>query len=121
MIFKNYQTDRLANHAPNKQLPANQNSIGTILMINGRLLYATILSALGWYLWPETMRDFMWGFYSILLWLASFVLFVEAVKSAVKLYARDRAVANYLAQGSKPKTAEMASTDALRNAGMTDE
>lgn len=98
-----------------------QSSLGTIIGINARFLYATLLSAVAWSIWPESMRGYGWGFLSICLWLASFALIVEAAKAALKLYARDRAVAAYLAQGSRPKTAEMASSQALKNAGMTDE
>jgi hypothetical protein len=98
-----------------------QSSFGTIIGINARLLYAALMSSLAWYIWPDSMRGYGWGFLSICLWLSSFALFVEACKAALKLYARDRAVSKYLAQGNKPKTAEMASNDALRNAGMTDE
>lgn len=98
-----------------------QSSIGTILGVNGRLLYAALLAAVAWYIWPETMRGYGWAYISIILWLASIALVIAACKAALKIYARDRAVSKYLAQGNKPKTAEMASSQALRNAGMTDE
>ncbi|MGJ8572284.1 MAG: hypothetical protein ACSHXI_16460 [Hoeflea sp.] len=98
-----------------------QSSLGTIIGINARLLYAALMSAVAWYIWPESMRGYGWGFISICLWGSSIALFIEACKSAVKLFARDRAVSKYLAQGNKPKTAEMASSQALKNAGMTDE
>lgn len=98
-----------------------QSSLGTIIGINARLLYAAIMTGVAWYIWPDSLRGYGWGFISICLWLSSFGLFVEACKAALKLYARDRAMRTYLSQGNKPKTAEMASSDALRKAGMTDE
>lgn len=98
-----------------------QSSLGTIIGINARLLYAAIMSIVAWLIWPDSLRGYGWGFIAICLWLSSFALFVDSAKAALKLYTRDRAMAKYLAQGSKPKTAEMASSDALKKAGMTDE
>ena len=93
---------------------------GAILRINGWLLYATLVGAFAWWLWPTRAEDWGYGMTSIILGLAAISGVIEAIKTAVKLTARDKAIARYMAQGNKPKTAEMASADALRNAGMTD-
>lgn len=97
-----------------------QSSGATVLAINGQLFGATITGALAVWLWPDTPQGWAFGLLSILLGAASFSAIINAVKAAVKLYQRDKALSQYLAQGAKPKTAQMASSDALRNAGMID-
>lgn len=95
-----------------------QSSLGTVIGINARLLYAAMMSAFAWYIWPETMLGYGWGFISICLWLSSVVLFIQAVKAAIKIYHRDKVLAAYAAQGGQPKTAKLTSADALKKSEM---
>jgi hypothetical protein len=97
-----------------------QSSFSTIAAINGKLLGSAVTTALGLYLWPETAQGWAFGVMSIFLWVSALTFLIEALKAAAQLYVRDKAVAAYLAQGAKPKTAEMASPEALRKAGLID-
>lgn len=91
---------------------------GMILKINVLLLYAAGLGAIAYWIWPTSARDWGWGFISLLLTMAAVATLIDAIKAAVKLIQLERALAGYLAQGNKPKTAEMASLEALKRAGM---
>ncbi len=100
---------------------SSPSSGGTILKINVLLLYATGLGTAAYWIWPSMPRDWGWGFTSLLLTMAALATLVDAIKAAVQLVQQERAIARYLAQGNKPKTAEMASLEALKRAGMIDE
>lgn len=97
-----------------------QPSAGIIAGINFKLLGASMTGVLAYALWPNTTFHWPLGLISILLAFASFSLFIEALKAAAKLYLREKTIAAYMAQGARPKTAEMASAEALRKAGMMD-
>lgn len=97
-----------------------QPSAGIIAGINFKMLGACIASVTAYALWPDTALHWPLGLISILLAFVSASLLVEAFKAAVKLYVRDRTIAAYLAQGARPKIAEMASGDMLLKAGMID-
>lgn len=93
---------------------------GSTAIINGKLLAAATLTGIGAWLYPSSIQDWGWGFLAIMLWLSSFGLVIEVIRLAVKIYLRDRALAKFTSQGQQPKSAELASSDALQNAGMTD-
>ena len=97
-----------------------QSSFGSIVQINVKLLLAFSFTFIGWLMWPETALDYGWGFLAICLFLSALGLFIEALKAIIKLFIRDRALKKYLAQGNKPKSAELASDDALKNSEMID-
>lgn len=98
-----------------------QSSFGSIVQINFRLLFAFTFVVAAWFMWPETALGYGWGFLSICLCVSAFGLFIETVKAIVKLFVRDRALKKYMAQGNKPKSAELASDDALKNSEMIDD
>ena len=97
-----------------------QSSFGSIVQINFRLLLAFSFTFIGWWIWPDTALGWGWGFLAILLFTSSLGLFIEAIKAMTKLYVNDVRIGKYTAQGSKPKSAKLASDDALRNSGMID-
>lgn len=97
-----------------------QPSAGIVAGINFKMLGAFATGITAYALWPDTVFYWPLGLISLLLAFASASLLIEALKAAVKLYVRDKAIALYLAQGARPKTAKMASGDALRKAGMID-
>lgn len=91
---------------------------GSVFKVNALLLYATGLGAIAYWIWPTSARDWGWGFISFLLAMAALATLIDGIKAAAKLIQQERAIARYLAQGGRPKTAEMASLDALKRAGM---
>lgn len=97
-----------------------QSSFGSIVQINFKLLLAFSFTFIGWLIWPDTALGYGWGLLSICLCLSALGLFIEAIKAIIKLFVRDRALKKYMAQGNKPKSAELASVDALKNSEMID-
>lgn len=98
-----------------------QSSFGTIVRINGKLLAAFSFTFIGWMIYPSKAIDWGWGFLAICLFLSAFGLFVEALRAMTQLFVRDRALKKYMAQGDRPKSAELASDDALKNSEMIDD
>lgn len=90
----------------------------TVLQINFKLLYATALAFLSYWAWPTEPHWWAFAIISVCAGLAAAGLIGSALKSILTLYRRDKALKAFLAQGSKPKSAKLASDDDLRNAGM---
>ncbi len=97
-----------------------QSSFGSIVQINFRLLLAFSFTFIGWLIWPDTALGYGWGFLAICLFMSALGLFIEAIKAMTKLYVNRGTIGKYTAQGDKPKSAELASDDALKNSGMID-
>lgn len=95
-----------------------EGSFSTVLQINLKLLYATALAFLAYWVWPTEPHWWAFSFLSLCAGLAAAGLIGSALKSILTLYRRDKAIKDFLAQGSKPKSAKLASDDDLRNAGM---
>ena len=102
------------------QINTPPSSNGSAAAINGKMLGAALLIGSGVWLWPSTTVDWGWGLLAIMLWLSAFGMFIEVIRLAVKIYMRDRALSKFTAQGHQPKSAELASSNALKDAGMTD-
>lgn len=98
-----------------------QSSFGSIVRINFKLLMAFSFTFVGWLIWPDSALGWGWGFLSICLCLSALGLFIEAIKTTIKLFVRDRALKKYMAQGNKPKSAELATDDTLKNSEMIDD
>ena len=98
-----------------------QNTSGESLLINFKLLGACAFGFGAYWTWPLNLKWWGFGVVSILLGLGAFALLFEALKAMHKLYKRDKALADYMAQGNKPKSSKMASTHALKSAGVIDE
>jgi len=95
-----------------------QASLGTTIKINAKLLYAVTLGVAAYFIWPENPKYWGFGFLSIVMTLAAIGLIIEAIRAIAKLYARDKALEIYAAQGGKTKSSEMTADDDLDKAGM---
>lgn len=95
-----------------------QSSLGTIIQINAKLLYATVLVFAAYYVWPSNIKWWCFGFITICAGGAAIGLLVNVIKLAMALYARNWVAEDYLKQGNKPKSSDLASTDDLDSAGM---
>lgn len=98
----------------------SDNSFGTTVQINSKFLFAALCIFIAYISWPTDAKYWGYGFISICMGLASIGLIIDAIKMMVKLYQRKKIIAEYMAQGKKPKSSKMASEDALRKAGMFD-
>jgi len=82
---------------------------------------AFVWAVAGWWIWPVSSK--WWGFViiSILLILSALLFLIGALRAMGRIYRRDRAWAEYMALGGKPKSSKMASYEALRKAGVINE
>jgi ABC-type Co2+ transport system permease subunit len=95
-----------------------QNSLGTIIQINLKLFVAAVFAVTAHSIWPTTPEWWGLGVIAILMGAGALSLLVEAIGMALKLYQRDKAIAAYLAQGSKPKSSVLVSGRDLDDAEM---
>ena len=93
-------------------------SIGALVRINMKAFLACCLCAAAYLLWPETLRWWGLGIISIGCGLSALGLGLDALRTAMKLHMRRKALSAYAAQGSRPKTARMTSPETLKNSGM---
>ncbi|MBL4759227.1 MAG: hypothetical protein JKY32_16865 [Rhizobiales bacterium] len=98
--------------------PDQKPAYGTIIQINAKLLYALFLAALAYFSWPTNPKWWGFGFISVTSGLASLGLIIEAIRAMAQLFTRDKVMAEYMAQGNKPKSSDLTSEDALKDAGM---
>lgn len=98
-----------------------QHTAASVIAINVKFLGATMTACLAWFIWPTYPQAWALGLVSIFMSIGTIILLIDALKAIVKLYARETAIARYLAQGPRPKAAEMVSADTLSNAGMLDD
>jgi TRAP-type C4-dicarboxylate transport system permease small subunit len=96
-------------------------SVGMIVGINMKLLSSAVLAWAAWSLWPANwMEDWQFGLIAIIVGYGALIRLLSALKAMVRLYTRDKAIAAFEAQGARPKSAQLASRDALMDAGMLD-
>lgn len=101
---------------PHNDLPSN---VGTILKINGKLLYAAFLTGIGVWLWPDDLLlGYGWVYIAIVLWCSSIGLVYQAARLALEQWLRDRRISKTINQGVKPKSTKFASIEKLREAGL---
>lgn len=91
---------------------------GATLAINVKCLCAFGLGWISWRIWPDTAEGWGLGVLSIMIAAAAVFSAADAVKLMARVYQRDKAVHDYLAQGRAPKSSKIASDDQLANAGM---
>lgn len=94
---------------------------GTILKINGKLLYAAFLSTIGWLIWPDSLLGWGWGYIAIIFWFSAVGLVIQALQLAVKQWLHDRKLSAFKAQGPSQTSAKMATEETLRDAGVLDD
>lgn len=100
----------------NKEGPSS--IFGVIVTINLSFLRCFLFGALAWLIWPDTLAGYGLGLLAIASGILSFSGLMSALKGIVKLYGREKALADYTKQGEAPKTSTLASSNRLKNAGM---
>lgn len=88
--------------------------------INFNLLMGLGCGLVAWAIWPQTAEWWGLGVISGILWLGAFGSVARACRVIGKNYAREQAIADFMAQGPAPKSARMASLDDLKRAGMVE-
>ena len=96
----------------------NKSGVSSTIKINFFLLYSAVSAGIAWAIWPETLRGYGLGMISIILWFVAFASLMQAFKTMLKTYKRDKTLATYMKQGEKPKSSTLASDEALKDAGM---
>jgi hypothetical protein len=81
---------------------------------------ASVCGFSAWALWPQTPEWWGLGVLSIMLSMATAGGLVSALKAMAGLYHRERVIADYMAQGGAPKSAQLATSEQLRRAGMVE-
>jgi glucose dehydrogenase len=93
---------------------------GAVAGINVNFLMSCLFGVGAWAVWPTSIEWWGLGVMSVMLGLAAFGNFANAIRAMVALHAKERVLAEYLAQGDAPKSAELASEEKLRQAGMVE-
>ncbi len=92
-----------------------------ILTINRHCLGAGLFAAIAWTIWPSSPEWWGLGVVSIILAMQVPASLIAAIRAFLALRQRERAIAAYAAQGAPIKSAAMASTQSLIDAGMIDD
>lgn len=98
----------------------HESSRTTVIGINLNLVVASLCGIGAWAIWPTTPEWWGLGVMSIMLGMACAGGVVNALKAMSALYHRERVIADYMAQGGAPKSARLATTEQLRQAGMVE-
>jgi len=96
-------------------------SAGLTWRINAHLLMSFACGFIAWAIWPQSAEWWGLGLIAIILCVGAIGEFIRAVKLMIARHGRDVALVDYEAQGGRPKSSRMVSTDDLRRAGMLDE
>ncbi len=96
-------------------------SAGLVWRVNMHLLVAFGCGFTAWAIWPQDPQWWGFGVMAALLGVGSCMETIKAVRLMVSRRARDMALADYEAQGGRPKSSHMASKRDLARAGMLDE
>lgn len=99
----------------NSQIPS---TFGASVAINIKLLGSSLFAISAWHLWPQTPEWWGFGLLAICLTLGSLVALIGAVKLMLQVQKREKLIREFLAQGSEPKSSELASAQVLRDKGM---
>ena len=91
---------------------------GTVITINCHLLYAVLLVAVAYWIWPTDPRWYGFGLMSIVLYLAAGGLVFNALRSMWKLHALIKEWSTFQTRGKAPKNAKLASPKDLETRGM---
>lgn len=96
----------------------NKTPIGAILKINGHLLLAFLYGGTAWLIWPTNPEWWGFGLLSILLGAAALASLIAAFRAMTKLYVRERELARFASSARAPVPSDLASKNALKDAGM---
>lgn len=98
-----------------------RSSFRSTIDINANLLMASGCGFVAWTIWPQEPEWWGLGAMSIILWVGAVGGLAKAVRLMAAVYGKDRAMADYMAQGGKPKSSRLATADDLNRAGMLDD
>ena len=90
----------------------------TAINVNAQLMMACLFGAIAWFMWPGTPEWWGLGFLCILMGMGAIAATINALQAALGLYRKEKALAEFQAQGAAPKTARLATVDDLEKAGM---
>lgn len=91
---------------------------GAIVGINVQLLFAAASAVFAWAIWPATVEWWGLGMVSVLFGMGALAGMSNAIGAMRAIYTKERALADYMAQGRAPKSARLASNADLKRAGM---
>jgi len=116
------------NHAAHSMNTKDSQSLGQEYLLRGRtsavvkinkdFLVATLFGWLAWTLWHVDTDFYGTSLLAIMFGIVTVGTAIAALTQIGRLYARERMIAAYIAQGVKPKTSKLAGSDALDKAGM---
>lgn len=99
-------------------MTAFRRSLGTVLTVNVQLLLASASGFAAWAVWPQDPKWWGFGVASVMCGMGAVAGVANAFSAMMEFYQKERALADYLAQGGSPKSAELASQKRLKDAGM---
>jgi len=99
---------------------AFEQRLGLIVQINLQLFGTATCGAFAMWCWPETAHGWPWGMASVAMGFGTITAGTSAIKTMLRLYQRETALAEFTALGGDPKTAELVSTERLIKAGMVE-
>lgn len=94
-------------------------ALRSILRINGRLLFAAILTFGAWWLWSNATVAW-WGLWLVAVFyaLGALVTFLSALGDIRRVIERDREIDAFERQGPAPQSDRLASDRELREQGL---
>jgi hypothetical protein len=95
-----------------------RNRFGTILKINKDFLLAALFGFLAWRLFIAPSDFYGVTLLAVVYCIIAVAMVIGAIIQIVKLYVREKALTDYLSQGTTPKFSSLAGGDALDKAGM---
>ncbi len=104
--------------APLSQASLMRGRAGAVFKVNKDFLVATLFGWLSWWLWHMPSDFYGVKLLSVMFGIVAVGTTIGALTQIGRLYARERVIASYLQQGTQPKTSELATDDALKEAGM---
>ena len=93
----------------------------SIVAVNGHMLLAFLTGGIAWLIWPTSPEWWGLGLMSIILGAASFSSTVTAVRSMAKIFSREKEISRFTANSRAPEPSDLASSDALKKAGLIDD
>ncbi len=93
-------------------------SVAKVIEVNAKLAYAVFLISFAVWAWPDIIRDWQWGFLSVLAGAAGVALLLNAVTLIVKIRNFEREPETFRAQGKEVKSSTLASNSTMEQDGV---
>ena len=116
--YKKSNIDRAG--APGFNMKPFRTPLRSVVEINFNLLLAAGCGYVAWVIWPQEPEWWGLGVIGTILALAAVGGVMKALRLMMAVHAKDRAIADYLAQGGSPRSSRLATKDDLKDAGMLD-